>query len=105
MPRTVRHPHAFPNLSKRQNDAMLPHKTYMQLAFLELERARHEKERELVHNRLKAIQARIRQIESQKAELLASVSAQEGKREPCTSNVGNQEASPNSSNAGLEFRY
>jgi len=105
MPITVRHPHDFPTLTRRQNDAMVPHKIYVQLAFLELERTRHEKERERGQNRMKAIGARIRQIESKKAELLASVAEQEGKGGRFVPDAGRGEASQNSSKGGLEFRY
>ena len=60
-------------LSSRANQAMAPHRTYTQIAFLELEKARLRKEEDNVRRRAAAVAERIRKIDEQQAELLALV--------------------------------
>lgn len=46
------------------------HRAYMQLAFLEMEKARQSKERDRVMHRLNMLDVRIKQIEEEKTVLL-----------------------------------
>jgi len=79
---------------------MAPHATYVQVAFLELEKARHEKEIEAGQSRLRALGARVRQIEVKKAALLGSMARQEG-----NGASGGGEAGKDTGPAGIELRY
>tara|TARA_B110000114_G_scaffold65426_1_gene69473 strand:- start:247 stop:543 length:297 start_codon:yes stop_codon:yes gene_type:complete len=51
------------------------HRDYFQVGALELERSRRVKERDAANNRIATINARIAEIDSEKAKLLASAAA------------------------------
>src|SRR5579864_701022 len=62
-------------LSSRVNNAELPYRGYMQITALEMEKARRCAERASAARRIADIDARLRELENEKAELLAAVAA------------------------------
>lgn len=59
--------------SGRSEEGFLPHKAYMRISCLEMEKARRGKERESAAHRIKNIDARFEDIEAEKAELLNQI--------------------------------
>ena len=60
-------------LSGRVDQFSLPYRSYMQITCLEMERARRGRERESASQRIAMIDARLKQIENAKHELLQAV--------------------------------
>lgn len=50
-----------------------PYKAFLRISFLELERTRHKQEMQKVHRRVDVIAARCREIECEKAKILAGL--------------------------------
>jgi hypothetical protein len=58
-----------------RSEAQIPlHKAYLRISFLELERARHGQEMRTAQQRLQLMLNRCRQIDAEKAEILAAAS-------------------------------
>lgn len=68
-------------LSSRVDNAALPYRGYMQITALEMEKARRCAERASAARRIADIDARLRELERDKAALLAAVAAP-GSRPP-----------------------
>jgi hypothetical protein len=68
--RNIRGLQDIPTLSGRVDQTSLPYKAYMKIACLEMEKARRGKERESASFRVKNIDARVQQIEDEKAAIL-----------------------------------
>ncbi len=68
-------------LSGGVDQTVLPHKAYMKIACLEMEKSRRGKERESASFRVKTIDARVEEIEDEKAALLQA-QAEQNKRSP-----------------------
>lgn len=62
-------------LSGRVDQVSLPYRIYMQITCLEMERARRDRERRSATERIMEIDARVKQIDQAKEELLRAVSA------------------------------
>ena len=62
-------------LSSRVDNAELPYRGYMQITALEMEKARRCAERASAARRIADIDARLRELEREKAELLAAVAS------------------------------
>jgi hypothetical protein len=62
-------------LSGRVDQVSLPYRIYMQITCLEMERARRDRERKSATQRIMEIDARVKQIDQAKQELLQAVSA------------------------------
>ena len=60
-------------LSGRQDRVRLPYQAYMQITCLEMEKARRGKERSSARQRMADIDARLKEIEAEKAALLGSL--------------------------------
>lgn len=72
MPVATRNLHSLRDirtLSGRSDEASLPHRAYMKLACLEMEKARRRTERNSTTERIKSIDARIQEIEIEEAAL------------------------------------
>jgi len=68
--RNIRGLQDIPTLSGRVDQTSLPYKAYMKIACLEMEKARRGKERESASFRVKNIDARVEEIEDEKAAIL-----------------------------------
>jgi len=69
-------------LSGGVDQTALPHKAYMKVACLEMEKARRGKERESALFRVKTIDARVEEIEDEKAALLQAQAERDEERSP-----------------------
>jgi len=70
-------------LSGKENQALPPHKAYMRIAFLEMEKKRRGEEKNSALARVKNIDARFNDIDAEKEALLASL-AQQGTAQRCS---------------------
>jgi hypothetical protein len=70
--RTVR------TLAGRVDRLHLPHRAHIQIACLEIEKARHASERRSANQRVAELDARLHQIEAQEAKLLQRLSEGKG---------------------------
>lgn len=70
MSTTIRGLRDIRTISGRVNQLSVPYKSYMQVACLEMEKFRRNIERNSAHQRVAAIDARLGEIEHQKAVLL-----------------------------------
>jgi len=68
--RNIRGLQDIPTLPGRVDQTSLPYKAYMKIACLEMEKARRGKERESASFRVKNIDARVEEIEDEKAAIL-----------------------------------
>lgn len=60
-------------MATQADERMPAHKAYLRISFLELERARHGQEMTTAQRRLAAMQARCAGIDTEKADILASI--------------------------------
>ena len=77
MPVTGRGLKNIRTLSSRVDSTALPYRAYMQITALEMEKARRCSERASAARRIADIDARLRELEKEKAQRLAAVSAPE----------------------------
>ena len=75
MPVTGRGLKNIRTLSSRVDSTALPYRGYMQITALEMEKARRCAERASAARRIADIDARLRELEKEKTELLAAVAA------------------------------
>jgi len=96
----------IPTLSGRVDQTSLPYKAYMKIACLEMEKARRGKERESASYRVKNIDARVEEIEHEKAALLQA-QAELDKERPTDARDSDSkpEPPPPRSASGLRLRY
>jgi len=80
-------------LSGLTNTAMAPHAVYMKITTLELEKLRLNKAREHALRRIGEIEARLRELDGQKAALLSCLGP--GRGGPLTPGVGAKGLRPN----------
>ena len=92
--RTVR------TLTGRVDRLHLPHRAHIQIACLEIEKARHASERRSASQRVAELDARLLQIEAQETRLLRSLA--EGKGGPCAAGIGQM---PRKSLGILKIKY
>ena len=91
-------------LSGRVDQVALPYRAYMQVACLEMEKARRAKERASASQRIAAIDSRIGEIEKMKAELMAFVGSP-GKTAPKQLPGLEVKPEPRRSGGGFKIRY
>ena len=96
----------IPTLSGRVDQTSLPYKAYMKIACLEMEKARRGKVRESASYRVKKIDARVEEIEHEKAALLQA-QAELDKERPTDARDSDPkpEPLPPRSASGLRLRY
>ena len=92
--RTVR------TLAGRVDRLHLPHRAHIQIACLEIEKARHASERRSASQRVAELDARLLQIEAKETRLLRSLA--EGKRGPSAAGIGQM---PRKSLGTLRIKY
>ena len=88
----------------RVHETWLPHKAYMKIAALEMERSRRAQERDSAKLRVKIIEERFREIEAEKAALLQSLTkANSGDQTGAARPVSG--STPRQSAASFRLRY
>jgi hypothetical protein len=68
--------------SGRVDQSSLPHKAYLKIAFLELEKFRRDAERRSALERVKNIEARFQEIEAEQGALLRSLTSRQAEPLP-----------------------
>lgn len=86
-------------------EAAVPYKAYMKLSALEMEKFRRGKERESALHRVSNIDARFKEIESEKAELLGFLDDQGGAHFSGSSPDLKVKPQPSRSTGGFKIRY
>ena len=91
-------------LSGRADRLALPYRAYMQISCLEMEKARRNQEKRSASQRIAIIDARLQEVEAEKAVLLQSV----GERKPSDTGCAPAAASnslPRGCKKGFTIRY
>ena len=96
--RTVRTSQSIRTLSGKADDKFLPHKVFLRVACLEMERERRGQERRAASQRVYQIDERFREIDAEKHELMAGM-----KGAPAAGNPVPEKSSGGRS--GFKFRY
>lgn len=91
-------------LSGRVDQVALPYRAYMQVACLEMEKARRNKERQSASQRIASIDSRIAEIEKMKVELMRFVGAP-GSAPPKRLPGLEVKPEPRRSGGGFKIRY
>ena len=91
-------------LSGRVDQLSLTYRSYMQVACLEMEKARRNKERQSASQRIALIDARLEQIETAKQELLQAVNTS-GQEAPMRPTNVEPKSVPRRSGGGFKIRY
>jgi hypothetical protein len=106
--RTTRGLQCVQTLSKNKHLEVPPHKAYIKIACLEMERARRGSEREAAMRRVRIIDERFKAIDAEKEALLASL-AQMGENLPASSPAGPRRRPeaphPKASGSGFGIKY
>jgi len=91
--------------SGRVDEVHHPYKAYMKVAALEMEKERRDKERESAMNRVKTIDARFKEIETEKAEVLQAM--EERNSNGFSDEIPGMEhkPAPHRSKGGFKIRY
>jgi len=93
-------------LSGRVDQTSLAYKAYMKVACLEMEKVRRGKERESASFRVKNIDARVKEIEDEKAAILqARAELDKGRPTDARDSGAKPEPPPPRSASGLRLRY
>ena len=91
-------------LAGRSDQLALPYRAYMQISCLEMEKARRNQEKRSASQRIAIIDARLQEVEAEKAVLLQSV----GERKPSDTGCAPAAASnplPRDGKKGFRLRY
>lgn len=94
----------IPTLSRRVDQRALPHRTYMQITCLEMEKARRGAERKAASRRIAELDARIREIEEEKQALLQKIPGSFPKNSMRQASIETK-AQPPKGGAGFRVRY
>ena len=94
-------------LSGRQDRVRLPYQSYMQITCLEMEKVRRGSERKSALQRIANLDARLKEIEAEKASLLGSLEERNAGNGGNSTGVPNlaRKPSPRRSTGGLRLRY
>ena len=91
-------------ISGRGDDISIPHKVYMKLSVLEMEKCRRGKEKQNALEKVRNIDQRFQDIEAEKQKLILSLEAQGADRRPI-SKLGGPEAAPRTTTGPFKIRY
>ena len=91
-------------LSGKENQALTPHKVYMRIACLEMEKARRGEEKNGALARVRNIDARFNDIDAEKQAILASL-AQQGTARSSDLPASPPEEDPSLETQGLGFSF
>jgi hypothetical protein len=92
-------------LSGRVDQTSLPYKAYMKVTCLEMEKARRRKERDSASCRVENIDARMEEIEDEKAALLQALAEPDKGSPAAARDSGPEPEPPPPRAAGLKLRY
>ena len=102
--RPIRGMKSIRTLGGKTGSTAAPYKAYMRLFTLELEKSRRKQERDSAAQRVQNIDARFREIEAEKAELLAAAGARRaGSPDPAPQSQANSVHRPSS--GAFKVRY
>ena len=93
------------SLSGKVDQTSLPYKAYMKIACLEMERARRRTERDSASYRIENIDARMEEIEDEKAALLEALAKRDKGSPTAARDSGPEPEPPPRRAAGLKLRY
>jgi hypothetical protein len=93
--RTMRTSQNLRTLSGKAGDKFLPHKVFLRVACLEMERERRGQERRCAADRVQLIDERFREIDAEKHELMAGLKGATPAPAPARSSGG----------SGFKFKY
>lgn len=91
-------------ISGRGNDISIPHKAYMKLSILEMEKYRRGKEKQSALEKVRDIDQRFQDIEAEKQRLIISLESQGADRRPISKPRG-PEAAPRTTTGSFKIRY
>ena len=91
--------------SGRVDEAHQPYKAYMKIAALEMEKARRGEERKSAMHRVKTIDARFKEIEAEKAEVLQVVDERKSNGPSDETPGMEHKPAPHRSKGGFKIRY
>jgi ppGpp synthetase/RelA/SpoT-type nucleotidyltranferase len=91
-------------LSGRTDQLSVPYRSYMQISCLEMERARRNMERKSASQRIEFLDARIKEIEKSKQELLQAVAAL-SEKVPVRQPESRLESASQHNTSGFKIRY
>ena len=91
-------------ISGRGDDISIPHKVYMKLSVLEMEKYRRGKEKQNALEKVRNIDRRFQEIEAERQELILSLEAQGADRRPI-SKLRGPEAAPRTTTGPFKIRY
>ena len=100
--RKIRGLQSIRTLSGNENQALPPHKAYMRIACLEMERSRRGEEKKSAMVRVGNIDARFNGIDAEKEAILASL-AQQGHKRPSNGPTPRIETKPDPQTHGPGF--
>ena len=92
-------------LSGKVDQVSHPYRAYMRISCLEMEKARRGEERASAMHRVNNIDARFREIEAEKAELLKTLDERSSDNRPAHARVDNPRAAHRRSTGGFKVRY
>lgn len=92
-------------LAGAREEGVVPHKCYMKLSTLELEKFRRNQERESALRRLRDIAQRFEEIEEEKSRLLQALNREPAQRAPASSGKAAPGRKSRRSNGGISFKY
>ncbi len=87
------------------NAEKTPHRLYMQITCLEMERARRSKERASASRRVEDIDARFKEIDAEKRRLLEAIGEHTGATQGRGDSAGGRGRVSRQGNGGRTFRY
>ena len=91
--------------SGRVDEAHQPYKAFMKIAALEMEKARRGEERKSAMHRVKTIDARFKEIEAEKAEVLQAVDEKSRGNPPIDSRGVEPKVTHGRNTRGFRIRY
>jgi len=92
-------------LSGRVDQTSLPYRAYLKVGCLEMEKARRRKERDSASHRIENIDARMEEIEDEKAALLEALAERDKGCPTAALDSGPEPEPPPRRAAGLKLRY
>jgi hypothetical protein len=103
--RTLRGSQNIRTLSGRSDDKFLPHKVFLRVACLEMERERRGQERRSALGRVRTIEDRFSEIDAEKRELMAGLAASKPDRRPAETPSDLPPGKLLRGGSGFKFRY
>ncbi len=103
--RTLRGVQSIRTLGGMSEDKFRPHKVFLKIACLEMERERRNQERRSALGRVEVIEDRFREIDTEKRDLLAGLAGPRPAREPAEVPSDPPPPAPPRAENGFRFKY